>query len=211
VEEDSAALKRGAENLAAHLDIVHEFGIPCVVAVNQFPADSEDEVSALRDLAFEMGAEQVVVNEGFQRGGEGAEALAQAVVEMCDRPNSFRPVNRPGAPIYEQIKKIATRLYGADGIELFPEAQRQLAKLERRGLAELPVCMAKTHLSISHDPTQKGRPRGFRLPVRNLFPSVGAGFVVALCGDVMLMPGLGREPALRNIDVDVDGRTVGLF
>jgi len=211
VEEDGTALKRGVENLAAHMDIVHEFGIPCVVAINRFPADSEDELALLRDLALERGAERVVVNDGFRNGGEGAADLAASVVETCDTPTNYRPVNRPGAPIYDQIKKIATRLYGADGIELFPEARRRLEILERRGQAELPVCMAKTHLSISHDPSQKGRPQGFRLPVRNLYASVGARFVVALCGDVMLMPGLGKDPALSRIDVDASGKTVGLF
>ena len=107
--------------------------------------------------------------------------------------------------------KLATQLYGAAGVEYQPEADRKLGRLEERGLAALPVCMAKTHMSLSHDPTQKGRPRGFRLPVRDLRPSVGAGFVVAMCGDIMLMPGLGRDPAFARVDLDESGRTVGLF
>jgi formate--tetrahydrofolate ligase len=114
-------------------------------------------------------------------------------------------------PVREQIERIATRLYGASSVDLSPVAEQKVAKLAAQGLDRLPVCMAKTHLSISHDPTQKGRPRGFRLPVRDLYASVGAGFVVALCGDIMLMPGLGRDPAFAHVDIDEDGNTVGLF
>ena len=210
-ERDSEALKRGIDNLAAHIDIVKAFGIPCVIGVNRFPSDSDEELGLLRDLALGMGADEVAMNDGFSSGGDGAIELAEAVVRACSKPSSFEPVNPRGTPIEQQIERIATRLYGADGVEFSPEAEKKLAKLRSRGLGELPVCMAKTHLSISHDPAQKGRPRGFRLPVRDLFASVGAGFVVALCGDIMLMPGLGREPAFMKVDVDESGRTVGLF
>ncbi len=210
-DEDLDALKRGADNLAAHIEIVRAFGIPCVVAINRFSTDTEAELAALGELAGGAGAERVVVNEGFERGGDGAVALAEAVVEATERPNGFAPINPPGLPLPEQIESIATRIYGADGVEFFPEAVRKLAILERRGLDRLPVCMAKTHMSLSHDAAQRGRPRGFRLPVRNLLPSVGAGFVVALCGDIMLMPGLGRRPAFQDVDVDDEGTTVGLF
>jgi formate--tetrahydrofolate ligase len=209
--EDLDALKRGAENLAAHIDIVRAFGVPCVVSINRFPTDTEAELQLLREEAMGMGAERVVLNEGFGRGGEGALELAEAVVAACETPAAFAPINPPGTPLREQIERIATRVYGADGVEYLPDADRALSKFEARGLGELPVCMAKTHLSISHDPAQKGRPRGFRLPVRSAFASVGAGFVVALCGDIMLMPGLGREPAFVKVDLDQDGRTVGLF
>ena len=208
---DTDALKRGADNLAAHVEIVQAFGIPCVVSINRFSTDTEPEVSLLRELAVEVGAEQVVVNEGFEKGGAGAVELAEAVVDAIGRPNGFAPINRPGLPIKEQIQRIATLLYGADSVELLPEAERKLAILTDRGLGTLPVCMAKTHMSLSHDPVQKGRPRGFRLPIRNVFACVGAGFVVALCGDIMLMPGLGREPAFMRVDIDDQGRTVGLF
>jgi formate--tetrahydrofolate ligase len=152
-----------------------------------------------------------VVNEGFLRGGEGATELAEAVIDASRQESSYAPVNPPGLPLLEQIERIATGLYGADAVELSPVARKSLEKLTARGLGELPVCMAKTHLSISHDPTQRGRPRGYRLPVRDLYASVGAGFVVALCGDIMLMPGLGREPAFVNVDLDEHGNTVGLF
>ncbi len=210
-KEDPEALAAGMTNLAAHIDIVRAFGVPCVVGVNRFPTDSDRELGMLRDMALELGADDVVLNDGFSRGGEGAEDLAKAILAASDRQSEFTPVNEPGVPLEEQIHRIATRLYGADGVEFQPNAQKKLAKLHARGLGDLPVCMAKTHLSISHDPTQKGRPSGFRLPVRDLFASVGAGFVVALCGDIMLMPGLGREPAFVHVDVDDEGRTVGLF
>jgi formyltetrahydrofolate synthetase len=209
--EDTDALKRGAENLAAHVEIVQSFGIPCVVSVNRFSTDTQAELSLLNDLAGGVGAEQIVINDGFERGGEGAEELAEAVVDATRRSNRFAPVNPPGLPIRDQIERIATRIYGADGVEFLPEADRKLAVLKERGMDTLPVCMAKTHMSLSHDPAQRGRPRGFRLPVRNLLPSVGAGFVVALCGDIMLMPGLGRDPAFHRIDIDERGRTVGLY
>jgi formate--tetrahydrofolate ligase len=209
--EDRKALARGSENLAAHFDIVRAFGLPCVIAINRFAGDTEAELADLRAFAEGLGPDAVVLNEGFEKGGAGAVELAEAVVAATAKPSTFAPVNPPGLPLREQIERIATRLYGADGVEFLPEAARKLARLEKQGLAELPVCLAKTHLSISHDPTQKGRPKGFRLPIRNLLLSAGAGFVVALCGDIMLMPGLGRTPAFQKIDIDENGRTVGLF
>jgi formate--tetrahydrofolate ligase len=209
--EDLDALKRGSENLAAHIDIVRSFGVPCVVAINRFPTDGEPELELIRELALGMGADRVVLNEGFGKGGEGAIELAEAVVAACETPNGFTPINPPGTPLREQIERIATKVYGAEGVEYLPEANKALSKFESRGLGELPVCMAKTHLSISHDPAQRGRPRGFRLPIRGAYASVGAGFVVALCGDIMLMPGLGREPAFVKVDIDERGTTVGLF
>ena len=208
--ENLEALRRGAENLAAHIDIVRAFGLPCVVGINRHHTDSDRELQLLRDLASELGAQEVALNEGFARGGEGSEELAKAVLAVLERPGELRPLNEPGLHVRDQIERIATRLYGARSVELSEVALRSLAKLEARGLAELPVCMAKTHMSLSHDPVQKGRPRDFILPVRDLVPSVGAGFVVALCGDIMLMPGLGREPAFTRMDVDADGTTVGL-
>jgi formate--tetrahydrofolate ligase len=209
--EDVEAVGRGAQNLAAHIAIVRAFGIPCVVTVNRFPSDTDRELAAVRDLALGLGAEDVVVNDGFLKGGEGAEELAKTVAAACDRENGFAPVNPPGMALEEQIERVATTLYGAEGVEFSPEARKRLARIHERGLGTLPVCMAKTHLSLSHDPTQRGRPTGFRLPIRDVFASVGAGFVVALCGDIMLMPGLGRDPAFTKVDIDESGRTVGLF
>ena len=210
-KEDTAALELGVQNLAAHVDIVRAFGIPSVVAINRFSADTDDEVSLLCRLTLEVGADTVVVNDGFEKGGDGAVDLAKAVVDACDRPNSYAPLNPPGMPIKDQIERIATTLYGADGVEFQPASNRKLALLDQRGLGDLPVCMAKTHMSLSHDAAQKGRPTGYRLPIRDLLPSSGAGFVVALCGDIMLMPGLGRNPAFTRVDIDEQGRTTGLF
>ncbi|HXF36761.1 MAG TPA: formate--tetrahydrofolate ligase [Actinomycetota bacterium] len=209
-EEDLEALKRGSENLAAHVDIVRSFGAPCVVAVNRFPTDTEAELALLEELAREAGAARVALNEGYARGGEGAEELARAVLEAAAEPGAFAPLNPPGTPLREQIETIATRIYGADGVDLLPRAERDLERLRALGLGTAPVCMAKTHLSISHDPALLGRPRGFRLPVRELVPSAGAGFVVALCGDMQRMPGLGKVPAFTRIDLDERGRVVGL-
>ena len=207
--EDLEALRRGAANLAAHVDVVRTFGLPCVVSINRFEGDSEQELRLLRDIAGDLG-DEVAVNDGYSRGGEGSEELAKAVLAVLERPGRFRALNDPGIHIREQTERIATRLYGARSVEFADAAVRSMKKLEDRDLAELPVCMAKTHMSLSHDPAQKGRPEGFVLPVRDLVPSVGAGFVVALCGDIMLMPGLGRDPAFARMDVDPSGTTVGL-
>jgi formate--tetrahydrofolate ligase len=209
--EDPDALRRGSENLAAHIDIVKAYGLPCVVAINRFPTDTDGEVALVDDLATQLGAERVVVNDGFTRGGDGAVDLARAVVEACERPSAFSQLTPPGAPIKEQVEAIATRLYGADGVDYLPQAERDIARMESLGFGQYPVCMAKTQLSLSHDPTALNRPKAWRLPVRGVVPSAGAGFVVVLCGDMQRMPGLGRTPAFTNIDIDRDGRTVGLY
>jgi formate--tetrahydrofolate ligase len=182
-----------------------------VVSINEFPTDTPREIQAIRELASAAGAETVVVNRGFAQGGEGAVELAEAVVAACDRPSSFHLLTPEGTPLKEQIEAIATRLYGAEGVDLLPAAAWDLARMEELGFGTLPVCMAKTHLSLSHDPLLLNRPTGYRLPIRGLVPSAGAGFVVALCGDMQRMPGLGRTPAFTNVDVDPDGRIVGLF
>jgi formate--tetrahydrofolate ligase len=209
-EVDLDALKRGTENLAAHIDIVRTFGLPAVVAINVFPSDTERELETIRGMALEMGAHGAVLHRGFALGGEGAEDLAGAVLGALEAPSSFRPLNAPNRPLREQIEAIATTLYGADGVDMAPQAERDLERLRSAGMDRLPVCMAKTHLSLSHDAALKGRPLGFRLPVRQLIPATGAGFVVALTGDVLRMPGLGRDSAYTRIDVDEEGRTIGL-
>ncbi|MFA5787128.1 MAG: formate--tetrahydrofolate ligase [Actinomycetota bacterium] len=209
--EDLESLKRGGGNLAAHIDIVHSFGLPCVVGVNRFPTDTGRELAFLRDMAMDMGAEEAIVNESVAKGGAGAEDLARAVVRACERPDGFKTLYRPDTPIQEQVEAIATSVYGAASVEYTLQAQRGIARLHERGLGHLPVCMAKSHLSLSHDPKLRGRPLGFVLPVRDVYASPGAGFVVALCGDIQLMPGLGRDAAYMHIDIDEDGKTVGLF
>ncbi|MCI0634219.1 MAG: formate--tetrahydrofolate ligase [Actinobacteria bacterium] len=209
--EDLGAVERGVENLAQHVAIVREYGLPCVVSVNNFPSDTDAEVDLMRTLAEGAGAETVVVNRAFAQGGDGAIELAEAVVAACEKPNSFHQLTTEGTPIKEQVEAIATRVYGADGVDYQPQADKDIARMEQLGFGTMPVCMAKTHLSLTHDPTMLGRPTGWRLPVRGVVPSAGAGFVVVLCGDMQRMPGLGRTPAYMNVDIDADGRTVGLF
>jgi formyltetrahydrofolate synthetase len=153
----------------------------------------------------------VVAHTGFSNGGAGSVELATAVVAACEKPNTFQFLTPPGTPIVKQIEAIATRIYGAAGAELESQARKDLEKIEKLGLGTAPVCMAKTHLSLSHDPNLRNRPSGFMLPVRALVPSAGAGFVVALCGEMQRMPGLGKTPAFHNIDIDAKGNTVGLF
>jgi formate--tetrahydrofolate ligase len=209
--EDLEAVKRGVENVAQHIAIVREYGLPCVVSVNAFPTDTDAEVELMRELALGGGAETVVVNRGFAEGGDGAIELAEAVVAACERPNTFHRLTPSETPIRQQIEAIATRIYGAEGVDYLPQAEKDIARMEQLGFGSMPVCMAKTHLSLTHDPLLLNRPTGWRLPVRGVVPSAGAGFVVVLCGDMQRMPGLGRTPAFTGIDIDADGRTVGLF
>ena len=209
--EDLEAVRRGVENLGQHIAIVREYGLPCVVSINNFPSDTEAEVELMRELALGAGAETVVVNRGFAQGGGGAVELAEAVVAACERPNAFHQLTPDDTSIKDQVEAIATRVYGADGVDYQPQAEKDLARMDRLGFGTLPVCMAKTHLSLTHDPLLLNRPRGWRLPVRGVVPSAGAGFVVVLCGDMQRMPGLGRTPAYMQVDIDEHGRTIGLF
>ncbi|HEY6069176.1 MAG TPA: formate--tetrahydrofolate ligase [Gaiellaceae bacterium] len=205
------ALERGAANLAENLRIVGELGFEAVVAVNRFPGDSSSEVDAVRRLALEQGAFAAEVNDGFERGGEGATALAEAVKAAAATPGRLRLTYDDADPLVRKLEAVATKIYGADGVELSPAAARQAGQLDAAGLGTLPVCMAKTHLSLSHDPTLIGAPKGFTLPIRELRPYTGAGWIVAVCGDMQTMPGLPRDPAAFRIDVDVEtGKITGL-
>jgi formate--tetrahydrofolate ligase len=165
----------------------------------------------MRELALGAGAETVVVNRGFAEGGEGAVELAEAVGAACEKPKTFHQLTPDGTPIRQQVEAIATRVYGADGVDYQAQAEKDLARMDQLGFGTMPVCMAKTHLSLTHDPLMLNRPTGWRLPVRGVVPSAGAGFVVVLCGDMQRMPGLGRTPAYRKVDIDENGRTIGLF
>jgi formate--tetrahydrofolate ligase len=204
-------IETGAANLARHIGIVKRFGLQAVVAVNRFPTDTDEELDAVKRLALEHGAFAAGVNEAFARGGEGATALAEAVIEAADQPSEFQFAYPLDAPIEDKIHAIATTVYGADGIDLLPAARQKAAAFEQSGLGALPICMAKTHLSLSHDPALKNAPTGFTVPIRDLRPYTGAGWLVALCGDMMTMPGLGKTPAAFGIDIDESGDTVGLF
>src|ERR671910_1614114 len=205
------AIERGAANLRRHLGIVAEFGLRAVVAVNRFPGDTDEEVELVRRLALEHGAHAAELNEAFERGGEGAAALAEAVVDAADHPNTFEFTYPIDAPIEAKIEAIATRVYGAAGVVFLQTAKDKLKQYTAGGLDRLPICMAKTHLSLSHDPELANAPTGFELTVRDVRAYTGAGWLVALCGTMQTMPGLGATPAAFNVDIDADGRTVGLF
>jgi formate--tetrahydrofolate ligase len=209
--EDLEALRRGIGNLTAHIEILGTYGVPCVVSINNFPTDTDAEIELIRELAVGAGAETVVVNRGFATGGAGATELAEAVVQACEKPNTFHQLTPDGTSITDQIETIATKLYGAEGVDYLPQAMKDITRMDELGFGAVPVCMAKTHLSLSHDPLMLNRPTGFRLPVRAVVPSAGAGFVVVLCGDMQRMPGLGRTPNFMGVDIDDEGRTVGLF
>src|SRR5438093_5516366 len=205
------AVENGAANLARHLGIVRQFGLHAIVAINRFPGDPEDEIEAVRALAVQHGAYAAEVNNAFEEGGAGAAALADAVVAAAEEPNSFDFVYPLDASIEEKIEAIATRVYGADGIFLLPAERAKIDQFTELGLQDLPICMAKTHLSLSDDAALTNAPTGFTVTVRDLRAYTGAGWIVALCGDMQTMPGLSRTPAAVNVDIDEQGRTVGLF
>ena len=207
----AAAIEAGSANLVRHLGIIRKFGLSAVVAVNRFPADSDEEIEQVRRIALANGAFAAEANEAVVRGGAGATALAEAVVAATEEPSSFAPVYPLEETIERKIEAIVTRVYGADGILLQPAARKRIAELERAGFDGLPICMAKTHLSLSHDPTLANAPTGFTVTVRDIRPYTGAGWLVALCGDMQTMPGYGRTPAAHAVDIDDEGRTVGLF
>jgi formate--tetrahydrofolate ligase len=205
------AIETGTQNLARHIGIINGFGLQAVVGVNKFPTDTQEELELTRSLALEHGAFAAEINTAFETGGAGATSLAEAVVAAADEPNTFDYAYTLEAPIEEKIRLIATKVYGADGVELLPPAKKKAAEWAETDLARLPICMAKTHLSLSHDPALKNAPTGFTVTVRDLRPYTGAGWIVALCGEMMTMPGLGKAPAAFAIDIDESGETVGLF
>jgi formyltetrahydrofolate synthetase len=206
-----AAIELGAANLRRHLEIVREFGLRAVVAVNRFPGDTDEEVELVRRLALEHGAHAAERKGAFERGGAGAAALAEAVVDAADHPNEFEYTYRIDAPIDAKIEAIAKRVYGAESVLFLQTAKDKIRQYTANGLDRLPICMAKTHLSLSHDPALANAPTGFEVTVRDVRAYTGAGWLVALCGTMQTMPGLGAAPAAFNVDIDEDGRTVGLF
>jgi methylenetetrahydrofolate dehydrogenase (NADP+)/methenyltetrahydrofolate cyclohydrolase/formyltetrahydrofolate synthetase/formate--tetrahydrofolate ligase len=209
--ENLELLEKGGANLAHHIQIARKFGVPVVVAVNRFASDTPAEVALVKRIAEEAGAEAAVMSDHWARGGEGALELAEAVVAACNKPSHFRFLYDLNLPIKQKIEIIAREIYGADGVTYEPLAEKQIAFYEESGFGNLPICMAKTHLSLSHDPNLKGVPKGFVVPVREVRASVGAGFVYPLLGTMSTMPGLPTYPAFMNIDIDEDGRVVGLF
>jgi formyltetrahydrofolate synthetase len=205
------AVEKGAANLERHLGIVREFGLKAVVAVNRFPSDTEEETETVRKLALEYGAHAAEVNDAFERGGEGAAELAEAVVDATSEPAPFAPIYELEQPIAEKIEAVCKRVYGADDVVFLPAAEEKLRLYPEVGFDQLPICMAKTHLSLSHDPTLLNAPRGFTVTVRDIRAYTGAGWLVPLLGDMQTMPGLSASPAALNVDIDDDGTTVGLF
>ncbi|WP_420174574.1 formate--tetrahydrofolate ligase [Luteococcus sp. OSA5] len=209
--QDSAEdVRAGADNLRKHIEIVRSFGVAPVVAVNVFPTDHDDEIEEVRRIAREAGA-RVAASTHVMDGGNGALELARVVQEACQDQTHFTFTYRDEDSIHTKLEKVATGVYGADGVELSAQARRDIALFEELGYGQLPVVIAKTHLSISHDPSLRGAPTGWTLPVREVRLAAGAGYVYAICGEMRTMPGLGKHPAAERIDIDEAGNIVGLF
>jgi len=209
--ENLEALEKGMPNLLQHVEnMTQVFGLPCVVAINRFPTDTEAELKLIEKKCKALGV-NVALSEVWAKGGEGGKALAEEVVRLCEQPKHFTQSYSLDLSIEDKLNAIATRIYRADGVELTANAKKQVAQLEALGFGNLPICMAKTQYSFSDDPKLLGAPRGFRITVRNLKVSAGAGFIVALTGDIMTMPGLPKVPSAEKIDVDATGKISGLF
>lgn len=210
-EENLEALSQGIENLEKHIENVKKFQLPLVVAINAFPTDTVAELELIRERCEKMGV-HVALSEVWAKGGEGGKELAEKVLEVMEStPSNFKPLYDENQPIKEKIETIAKEIYGADGVIFTKKCEKQIAKLTDQGFDKMPICMAKTQNSISDDPSLLGRPRNFEITVREINVSAGAGFLVALTGDVMTMPGLPKRPAAVNIDIDEDGKITGLF
>ncbi|HMQ35511.1 MAG TPA: formate--tetrahydrofolate ligase [Chloroflexaceae bacterium] len=211
--ENPDDVEAGGANLRRQIANVRRFGVPVVVALNAYPEDFPSEVEAVARVAAEAGAEATAVSRAFAQGGAGAEELARAVIAAAEAgpPREPRFLYPLDMPIAEKIRALATGIYGAADIELSPLAAEQIGAFEASGFGGLPICMAKTHLSLSHDPSLKGAPEGFVFPIREARASVGAGFIYPIAGDTVTMPGLGSDPAAHHVDIDEEGRTVGLF
>ncbi|MBQ5845388.1 MAG: formate--tetrahydrofolate ligase [Selenomonadaceae bacterium] len=207
---DMAALEKGLANLTKHIENVQKFGLPAVVAINAFPTDTKEELDFVEEKCVAMGA-SVALSEVWAKGGEGGLELADKVMEAMEKPSNFRFMYEVEQSIPEKIGAVAREIYGVDGVDFTGPAKKQLAEIEALGLDKMPVCMAKTQYSLSDDPTKLGRPEGFRITVKELRISAGAGFIVALTGDILTMPGLPKKPAAENMDIDVHGRITGLF
>lgn len=211
VSEDLESLKKGMPNLTRHIRNSASFGMPVVVAINVFGTETEAEIELVRAAAMEAGAFDCVVSEVFAKGGEGGAAFAEALVRACEEPSELSFTYDLDQPIDKKIEAIATKIYGAAKISLTPAAKRRIKQFTKAGFGGLPVCMAKTQYSFSHDAKLLGAPEGFTLPIKDVRLSAGAGFVYALCGDMMTMPGLSKTPGGENIDIDEHGNIIGMF
>lgn len=208
-QENLELVQRGVANLEAHIKIARKFGIPVVVAINAFHTDTEAEWAIVREAALRAGASDAAVTSHWADGGQGALKLAEAVVKAADEPSDFRFLYDAAQPIKEKIEILAREVYGADGVDYSPEAEEKIKLYTDLGYDKTPICMAKTHLSFSHDPALKGVPKGFTFPIRDIRASMGAGFLYPLAGEMRTMPGLPSKPAFMSVDI-VDGKIVGL-
>jgi len=210
-EENLELVEKGFVNLAKNIQIAKLYGIPVVIAINQFKYDTPEEVKLVKRLAEESGAYAAVPSNHWAKGGSGAVELGEAVIDACNQPSDFQFLYPLDLTIKEKIETIASKVYGADGVDYSPLAEKQIASYEKAGFGKLPICMAKTHLSISHDPSLKGAPTGFVVPIREVRASVGAGFIFPLLGEMRTMPGLPSRPVFMDVDLDEEGKVVGLF
>jgi formyltetrahydrofolate synthetase len=211
-QENMDLLKKGLPNLVQHIENARSFGVPVVVAVNKFTTDTDREIAAVREAAVAAGAEDAVLSEVWAKGGEGGAALAETVVKACEKPTNFKFLYELDWPIKRKIETIATKIYRADGVDYLPEAEKKIKLYTELGYDKLPINMAKTHLSFTHDPTVKGAPRGWKIPIRDIRASVGAGFLYPLCGEMRTMPGLPSRPAFVDVDIDMaTGKIKGIF
>lgn len=208
---DPEAVRKGFENLAVHIENVKKFGLPALVALNRFTGDSEEEISVLTDLCKKMGVE-LCLSEAWGKGSAGAETLAKSVVDLCESGESrFSPLYDAQLSLTEKLKTLAKEIYRADSVDIAPKALKKIAQYEEQGFGSLPICVAKTQNSISHEKTWRGAPKGYVFPIRDVQLYAGAGFIVAFAGDIMTMPGLPKIPAAQNIDVDDQGNISGIF
>ncbi len=211
LKEDVGAVKVGCSNLVKHIKNLKLFNIPVVVSINRFTTDRDTEIDAVKKIAKENGAFDVVLSELWEKGSHGGKDLAEAVIRAAKEPARFRYLYPLGIPIKDKIEAIATNIYGAKGVDYSDAADEKIDRYTKAGYDRLPICMAKTHLSLSHDPKLKGAPAGYTLPIRDMRASVGAGFLYPLCGEMRTMPGLPTHPAGTKVDIDADGRITGLF
>jgi formyltetrahydrofolate synthetase len=210
-KQNVEAVEKGCENLEKMIEDMKLFGVPVVVSINHFSSDTDEEIEVVRERAKAAGAEDAVVCKVWLDGGDGGTELAEAVVKAAEKPSEFKFLYPLDWPIEKKIEIIATEIYGADGVDYAPEAEKKIDLYTKQGFDKLPMCMAKTHLSLSHDPNLKGRPTGFRVPIRDVRASVGAGFLYPLLGQMRTMPGLPKVPAGTKVDIDKNGNIVGLF
>jgi len=210
-KENLDLLKKGLDNLKANIGIAKQYGVPVVVAVNRFTSDTDAEVAMVIQGALDAGAADAVESNVWAKGGEGGAALAEAVVKACEKPSDFKFLYPLDIPIKEKIETIATKVYGAEGVDYSAEAESKINLYTKLGYDKLPLNMAKTHLSLSHNPDWKGVPKNYNLPIRDIRASIGAGFLYPLCGEMRTMPGLPSRPVFMDVDIDEAGKTLGLF